>query len=926
MGWNRLAGILASLSLLVGLLVAMPAVSDVGSQPAVAASGADFDPGDIISDGVFYDSSTMTGAQVQSFLSARVSTCRSGYTCLKDYRQNTSAQPARSEGCAAMGGTTNESAASIIARVAKACGINPRVLIVLLEKEQGLVSDTWPVARQYRSATGYGCPDTADCDANYYGFFNQVYHAAWQFKKYRARPDRAYAAGRWNTIQWHPNAACGSSSVYIRNQATAGLYLYTPYRPNAAALANLYGTGDGCSSYGNRNFWRIFTDWFSSTHGTEPVIIKGESTPEVYLVSAGTKHHITTSGDYAEFQRGLGSARVVSQAYVQSIPTGRTATVFVRNSRSGEVALIQDGTTHRFSNCTLVATWGSRCGDGYLNVTDAIFTRFKVGSAMTKFGVGPDGVTRMLERPSAMKLIGGAPAAFNGGKAPFLGRISKPLLDTYTTGRTLAAPHSYITSKTRGGVYYVDGRNKVQSLHDWTYAAEYGLTKYAVPVDDAVIAGYANSGPVGLAVSCGSTVYAASSGAFVQLKGGAGGLKVAPLAGETCKLLKKSSAVVTGPLFLQANGAPEVSLVRSGKLRHISSPTQLTAQNNGSTPVIVKVAATTLAKIPKGGAALDIGTFVKFSGSNASYLVNGWQLVHLPDWGVADNYGMARTATTVTADRRDGYSNSAKPLGTFAKCGPTDVFAVTAGQRQNVGKSTLASNPFTTLHSSICSKIPVRTPRIDGPLFLASGTNYRVAVAGGFAPLSWAAMKEANAGAAPAPLKVPAGALSVLPARGAPPAPGTLIRGSNSSAVVFVDGTARHALPNWGVAADLGIAGRYAIVHPAEPVLLKMETPPLGIFVQCGTQAYVASAGVLNRVTPELAAGFAVTGLSVAACKTLKLSGLDIRKDLYLKDASSGIVYRPTAGRLVVPAKGSVPTGATVLVVDARTIAGMPKG
>ena len=37
-----------------------------------------------------------------------------------------------------------------------------------------------------------------------------------------------------------------------------------PYRPNAAALANLYGTGDACSAYGNRNFWRYFNDWFGN--------------------------------------------------------------------------------------------------------------------------------------------------------------------------------------------------------------------------------------------------------------------------------------------------------------------------------------------------------------------------------------------------------------------------------------------------------------------------------------------------------------------------------------------------------------------------------------------------------------------------------------------------------------------------------------
>ena len=58
----------------------------------------------IISDAVFYNSGTMTVAQIQSFLNARVPTCRAGYVCLKNYRQTTTSQPARSEGCAAYAG------------------------------------------------------------------------------------------------------------------------------------------------------------------------------------------------------------------------------------------------------------------------------------------------------------------------------------------------------------------------------------------------------------------------------------------------------------------------------------------------------------------------------------------------------------------------------------------------------------------------------------------------------------------------------------------------------------------------------------------------------------------------------------------------------------------------------------------------------
>lgn len=300
---------LAALTLLVtGLTIVDNTLTT--APVAEAANAADFNPGNIISDAVFYNSGTMTVAQIQSFLNSKVPNCRNGYVCLKSYSQATSNQPKRTEGCAAYAGATKESAAQIIYKVAQACGINPQTILVLLEKEQGIVSDDWPSDRQYRSATGYGCPDTADCDTNYYGFFNQVYHASYQFKKYQYNPAiRNYQAGRVNTILWNPNSGCGSSQVYIENQATAGLYIYTPYRPNQAALNNLYGTGDGCSAYGNRNFWRIFTDWFGSTTGGIAVAPQLQS-----LVNTGVVGHATVRF-YNYVDGGVGQEFIGGWAY-----------------------------------------------------------------------------------------------------------------------------------------------------------------------------------------------------------------------------------------------------------------------------------------------------------------------------------------------------------------------------------------------------------------------------------------------------------------------------------------------------------------------------------------------------------------------------------------------------------------------------------
>lgn len=251
--------------LLVVVLALVALVVPAGQAPAGAAT---FRAGMIISDAVFYNSSAMTTNQIQSFLEQKAPSCvpsPAGIPCLKDFRQTTATRSADARCTGSYQGAANESAAAIIKKVSDACGINPQVLLVLLQKEQSLVtaSGSGLTARRYQIATGYGCPDTAPCDEQFYGFYNQVYKAAWQFRSYALNPyNFAHVPGRSSqTIAYHPSAACGRTNVYIENQATASLYNYTPYTPNAALLA---GQPDGCSSYGNYNFANYFTQWFGS--------------------------------------------------------------------------------------------------------------------------------------------------------------------------------------------------------------------------------------------------------------------------------------------------------------------------------------------------------------------------------------------------------------------------------------------------------------------------------------------------------------------------------------------------------------------------------------------------------------------------------------------------------------------------------------
>ncbi|MCY7405630.1 MAG: hypothetical protein LH475_13585 [Cryobacterium sp.] len=235
----------------------LPAVA-AGSEPPAA-----FDPGLIISDYNFFNPDALTESEIADFLEHRSCAPTDGVPCLWEYRETTTSQPAKGDGhCLPYIGAENEPAARIIAKIAQACTISPEVLLVLLQKEQSLL--TRPTASGYLRATGYGCPDTADCDAQYFGFFNQVYNAAWQFRQYTQHPDRAFQIGAVD-VGFNPNAECGASRVHIENQATANLYNYTPYQPNPVAVDKAGAWGDACSTYGNLNFWLFYNDWFGNS-------------------------------------------------------------------------------------------------------------------------------------------------------------------------------------------------------------------------------------------------------------------------------------------------------------------------------------------------------------------------------------------------------------------------------------------------------------------------------------------------------------------------------------------------------------------------------------------------------------------------------------------------------------------------------------
>ncbi|WP_448257941.1 LGFP repeat-containing protein [Microbacterium aurum] len=256
-------------ALLAGGLVTFTQSVLTSPTSAVAADLRGFDPERIIDDSVFYNSSAMSATEIQSFLDQKIGSCTNG-KCLNVLTTGISTRGAvysQTTGnliCAAIqGGTMRVS--ELIYRVQVSCGISAKVILVTLQKEQGLTTSKAPSDWNLTAAMGASCPDTAPCDPAFAGVGPQILKGAQQLKTYKAanfakQPGPSY-------IGYSPTAACGGTTLNIRNYATAALYNYTPYQPNAAALAAGYGLGDSCSSYGNRNFFNYFTDWFGSTRG-----------------------------------------------------------------------------------------------------------------------------------------------------------------------------------------------------------------------------------------------------------------------------------------------------------------------------------------------------------------------------------------------------------------------------------------------------------------------------------------------------------------------------------------------------------------------------------------------------------------------------------------------------------------------------------
>ncbi|GAA3030689.1 hypothetical protein [Microbacterium dextranolyticum] len=732
-----IAAAVAVLSSLAGAGVAHadPARSKAGVQAATTgvptnimktAVGAGFDPENIISDALFYDGNAMSAGEIQAFLDAKIGSCGNG-KCLNVLTTGISSRDAWYSAvtgdlvCSAIqGGTMRVS--DLIYRVQVACGISAKAILVTLQKEQGLVTNSAPSDWNLRAAMGASCPDTEPCDPAFAGVGPQILKGVQQLKIYKA--GRFAKQPGINFIGYSPDSSCGGTTLNIRNYATAALYNYTPYQPNAASLAAGWGLGDGCSSYGNRNFYNYYTSWFGSAQGDALQVVQVSGTSERYLVSGGSRWTLSTDEIAAQFT-WIASVSRVSRDQLNTYADMGKAKRAVR-ARDGSVFMIDSGQRMRLQDVPQVGDFGWTASALPL-ADDGQLARYRDGGYLQR--VVQSGGTTWLIQGGARRQVVDLGLLARYGISPSYSSVSDAALSEYRAGAPVIDAGLYrsgasIKVQTDAGVYSLSGT--VSESRFTSAARELAPDSFVFLKESAALP---------LRVSTAGRAYVLSDDGWIKVSlveypsslpftpVGQGALTGIPL-----------NATVDGPHFVREHSDSTVFLLSGGGLQPVSRADQTwISRTYGVSPQVIVLTDGVIAdaSTPEGLAKSSTGV---------AYLLDGARAFRLRDCAqVADWGGNCAALRTVSDQVLAGYGavGNLQPLIRTSDA----VWLVQGGQRRQVIDPSILA-PYgigpnsTAVSTSTANQLPIGEPVLAPGVYTNSSGSFVVATGGGSFTLS----------------------------------------------------------------------------------------------------------------------------------------------------------------------------------------------
>ncbi|WP_296632763.1 LysM domain-containing protein [Rhodoluna sp.] len=706
--FSRLVAILTSTLLVAASFIAIAATSNTDNSEAAVAS--QFDPGLIIGDSVFYDFGTMTADDVQKFLESKLPSCNNanGMKCIKDFRMDTPAVNGEDGRCESLPSQVNQSAARMIYVIANACKINPRVLIVTLQKEQGLITNGNPTKRSYDFALGMNCPDTASgCSASSAGFFWQLYKGAGQlqwygdprgsftFLKVGQNITRRYQDKQVETAK---GINCGSKTFQLKSQATAALYYYTPYTPNAAAMANLYGSGDACSAYGNRNFWRYYTDWFGSPVGGG-FLLKSE-TSGTYLIVEDKKYLINEPALVTAL-KPLGPLGTISQTYLDSFTSAGELTRLVK-SAAGIYYFLADAQKYTFTNCDQVAGFGLDCTKA-IQLTANQLAALGIGGPVTEYVSGVDGDTYLIQGGAKRQILDNESLVDSRIGVPALSKLKISALAYLPWGKPIMRKGSLFTNAATKKLAIYDGELyydiAADSQADINFAPWF--TASAGVMKSEALAAIASKQTIRTIVN--------SAAGQQYLLTAAGKRKVSaqtPLVGDAptisdsllSAISDSTAPTLNTPVFIKSTTKKDVYLAADGAKRLLPTATDRVKFNPAVFDnTLLTVPESAIEQIELGNPVLAPASYV--TTGSANYWIDGLKralVISSADQAALLGLGSAKR---VAASQLAGYYKKTKANGIKYRC-DDQYYVVVTGKFHSISASDAADYPGTALKLS----------------------------------------------------------------------------------------------------------------------------------------------------------------------------------------------------------------------------------
>ena len=704
------------LALALSLVLVLTGISAIQTTSgAEAADASRFDPGLIISDSVFYDFGTMTVADIQRFLESKVPVCKAndgGPTCLRDYVSDQLEKAGEDGKCAPMPAKANIRASEIIYNIARACGINPKVLLVTLQKEQGLIQATNPTAYMYRAAMGYGCPDSDPgiCGKVWTGLFNQLYKGAGQLQWYGdPRGSFTYLkVGSTANIRYNPTESCGTQPVLIKSIATTALYYYTPYTPNAAALKNLYGSGDACSAYGNRNFWRFYSDWFGSPIGGG-FLLKSESS-DPYLIVDNSKYLISDPAILAAL-KPLGPLGVISQAYLDSFTTVTSLNRLIK-SATGQYWFFEDGKKFTITTCNQAATFGLDCATA-VQLTASQLAALANGGALTELVAGEGTEQFLISGASKRQILDAYSVTEAAISLPAMSPTKVTAFNYLPWGNPIISNKSLFTNATTGnkgvfvgGTYFeLDPKTSADvNFAKWFAASTGTMTSDGLSK--------VNSG-----VTVKSIVRAASGMHYLLTADGKrpiiNGSEVvvdAPLVSDAfLDAIPSDATSITAPAFIRGAGDKAIYYVNAKLRRTTLSAADRTLLGFDMISIaVVDVSASALSMIKLGPPVIAPSAVVKSTKSGNTYWITGANtMARVESTNQSIQFGLAK-ARSATSEQLAGYRQNAKLSGVKVVC-DVQTYVAVGGKYFKIEDASTVHYPGAALKLGdiACSKLVV---------------------------------------------------------------------------------------------------------------------------------------------------------------------------------------------------------------------------